>query len=316
MAVDIERIGYIDTDQLAEAVSDPLSGTFQGLNANLTGFSSLPGTVGIVEQTAPSTYAVRLTGVGAATSLLTRADGDARYAGAGTGVLSFNTRTGAVTLTSADVTTALTYTPTSITGLTGAQTAAAVRTGLSLVPGTDVQAYDADLAALAANATNGLWARTGAGTGSARTITGTANEITVTNGDGVSGNPTASLPAALTFTGKTITGGAYSAGTISNFTSFSLIANASPADNKRWDIIPSGQTILFRTLNDAGSAAQTYMQVTRAGGIPITEVYFPNGTTRIASLRLDQTATAAVVAQTHHVPININGVVYKLLLAT
>lgn len=41
---------------------------------------------------------------------------------------------------------------------------------------------------------NGLLTRTGAGTAAARTITGTANEVTVTNGDGVSGNPTISLP--------------------------------------------------------------------------------------------------------------------------
>lgn len=55
--------------------------------------------------------------------------------------------------------------------------------------GSITQAYDADLAALAANSTNGLWARTGAGTGSARTITQSIG-ITVTDGDGVSGNPT------------------------------------------------------------------------------------------------------------------------------
>lgn len=42
-----------------------------------------------------------------------------------------------------------------------------------------------------------------------RVLTGTAAEITVTNGTGVSGNPTLSLPAALTFTGKTITGGSF-----------------------------------------------------------------------------------------------------------
>ena len=75
--------------------------------------------------------------------------------------------------------------------------------------GVDVQAYDADLSALAANSTNGFWARTGAGTGSARTITGTAAEITVANGDGVSGNPTLSLPSAITLTGKTLTGGSF-----------------------------------------------------------------------------------------------------------
>lgn len=51
-------------------------------------------------------------------------------------------------------------------------------------------ASDADLTALADNAVNGLWARTGNGTGAARDIQGTTNEITVADGDGVSGDPT------------------------------------------------------------------------------------------------------------------------------
>ncbi len=88
--------------------------------------------------------------------------------------------------------------------------ASAQRTTLGLTIGTNVQAYDADLAALAAISTNGVLARTGSGTAAARTITGTASEITVTNGDGVSGNPTLSLPTALTLTGKTVTGGTFS----------------------------------------------------------------------------------------------------------
>lgn len=88
-----------------------------------------------------------------------------------------------------------------------AATPAAARTATGTVIGTDVQAFDADLQALANNATNGLLARTGAGTAAARTVTGTANEIAVSNGDGVAGDPTLSLPASLSFAGKTITDG-------------------------------------------------------------------------------------------------------------
>lgn len=58
------------------------------------------------------------------------------------------------------------------------------------------QPTDDDLTALAGLTGTGLVARTDANTYTERTITGTANEITVTNGDGVSGNPTLSLPTA------------------------------------------------------------------------------------------------------------------------
>jgi hypothetical protein len=50
----------------------------------------------------------------------------------------------------------------------------------------------------------GVVVKTGEETVAARTITGTANEITVTNGDGVSGNPTLSLPATINVSSKTL----------------------------------------------------------------------------------------------------------------
>ena len=65
---------------------------------------------------------------------------------------------------------------------------------------TDAQGLDADLTALAGLSANGLIARTGAGTATTRTITGTANQVIVTNGDGVSGNPTLSLPQSIATT--------------------------------------------------------------------------------------------------------------------
>ncbi len=61
---------------------------------------------------------------------------------------------------------------------------------------------------------NGIAARTGAnGESAARTLTGTANQVIVTNGDGVSGNPTLSLPqdvhtgATPTFAAVSLTSG-------------------------------------------------------------------------------------------------------------
>ena len=59
---------------------------------------------------------------------------------------------------------------------------------------TDAQPLDSDLTALAGLSTTGLVARTDAGTAATRTITGTTNQITVTNGDGISGDPTLALP--------------------------------------------------------------------------------------------------------------------------
>ena len=75
-------------------------------------------------------------------------------------------------------------------GGTGASDAAGARTNLGLVIGTNVQAYDGDLTAIAALSTAGLIVRTGTNTAAARTLTGTAGYITVTNGDGAAGDPT------------------------------------------------------------------------------------------------------------------------------
>lgn len=58
---------------------------------------------------------------------------------------------------------------------------------------TGYQPLDSDLTAFAALSANGLVARTGTGTVAVRALTQPAAGITVTNGDGVSGNPTLAL---------------------------------------------------------------------------------------------------------------------------
>lgn len=97
--------------------------------------------------------------------------------------------------------------------------------------GVTVQGYDATLAAWAAFNTNGILTQTAADTFTGRTITGTASEITVTNGNGVSGNPTLSLPSSLTFTGKTITGGTFASMTHSTGSIGSAVTGTTQAAN-------------------------------------------------------------------------------------
>lgn len=66
--------------------------------------------------------------------------------------------------------------------------AATARATLGLTINTNVQAWDADLDALAALSSTGFLVRTGSATYAQRTITGVTNFIDVVNGDGVSGN--------------------------------------------------------------------------------------------------------------------------------
>lgn len=58
------------------------------------------------------------------------------------------------------------------------------------------QPLDSDLTAVAGLSSTGLVARTGSGTAAARTLTAGSSKVSVTNGDGVSGNPTVDVTEA------------------------------------------------------------------------------------------------------------------------
>ncbi len=63
------------------------------------------------------------------------------------------------------------------------------------------QALSAILTSIAAISGNGILARTAAGAATSRTISGTSNQVTIADGDGVAGNPTVSLPNGLILPG-------------------------------------------------------------------------------------------------------------------
>lgn len=127
-------------------------------------------------------------------------------------------------------------------------------TALETTLGTVYQPIDVTLTALAAlNSTAGLLTQTAADTFTKRTLTGTANEITVTNGDGVSGAPTLSLPAAMTFTGKTVTGG-----TFTGLSSVSLSNNQNGATTVTISNTTNGASSLAGTAVTNGTATGSF----------------------------------------------------------
>ncbi|MBI4065909.1 hypothetical protein HY412_01820, partial [Candidatus Kaiserbacteria bacterium] len=113
----------------------------------------------------------------------------------------------------------------------------------------------------------GMLSSNGASGVSARTLTGTANQITVTNGDGTGGNPTFSLPSTLSFTDATstnffanrLTANTFSAGQTAS-TTIDSSGNLATAGT----LSVTGQTTLASSLSGllAGSSGVVYSTAT------------------------------------------------------
>jgi hypothetical protein len=233
-------------------------------------------------------------------------------------------------ITSLMVTTALGYTPTSVTGLTGTQTVAAFKTGLSLVKG-DVGLGSVDNTADAAKnvltATKLVTARTiavsGKATGTATSFDGSANitipltAVTLVAGD---------IPTIAQSQVTSLVSDLAAKAPISN-PSFTTGMTVTVAANSTLGLVANDgtNTIIFSPSNGGtgipwlGTVATNYLDIglsygttiaIRSTGVIIT------GEAQCTTLRINATPTAAAPATTHHVPISINGVTYKLLLAS
>jgi hypothetical protein len=87
-----------------------------------------------------------------------------------------------------------------LVGGTGANNATAARVNLGLNIGTDVQGFDPILSNISALGTNGFIVKTGSGLVSTRNFVAGSN-ISITNNDGISGNPTVALISSPALTG-------------------------------------------------------------------------------------------------------------------
>ncbi len=200
---------------------------------------------------------------------------------------------------------------------------ATMRTTLGLTPGTDVQAFDSDLAAVAALSTTGLIARTGAGTVATRTLQSASAGLTWTNGDGISGNPvpvfandlaaveglsgtgvarrtgvdTWSVGVAVALS-ELATQAAYTI--VGNFTSSSAVPTASTIPALTHKAVPVGADKIMMA-DSAASDAVVYATLTEAIGAVASGVSSFNG------------ATGAVVylAGMHNRLINPSGAIWQ-----
>jgi len=152
----------------------------------------------------------------------------------------------------------------------------------SLVIGTDVQAYDAELQAISGLAANGLITRTSSSTAAARTITGTTNVISVTNGDGVSGNPTLDVGSlvAKTDTAKTFTAPQRGTITTDNDGSFDLSVT------NNFVCTPTGTFTLTFTNHTAGQSG--YVLLINSSGYAVSAA----ATTKVSATFLSTVSAA------------------------
>jgi len=165
---------------------------------------------------------------------------------------------------------------------------------------------DADLAALGNNSTAGLLARTGAGTASARTITAaSALDLTVSNGDGVSGNPSIALSRTETLASDPALGGGEAA-----FGSAGILFEGTTADGNE-GLITATTITADRTWTMPDLTGTVVLD---SGSQTLSGKTLNSGTIS-GSLNWQQSALTAASSVTNYV-LNFTAAIRQLITAT
>lgn len=167
-------------------------------------------------------------------------------------------------------------------------------TGLSVsgspitTSGTITLTLGSELQGLSALSTNGLTTRTAAGTYASRTLTGTAGRITVTNGDGASGNPTVDL-ATVTDAGT----GNFRKVTVDMYGRVTGTANVIAGDiiaslgytpvNKAGDTMSGTLTFLSGTVTGLATPSNATDAATKGYVDSLVQGLDPKGSVRVAT---------------------------------
>jgi hypothetical protein len=188
-----EAVPVVQTGVTVQVPASYFIAAAQPANGTLSAIAALA-TTGLIARTGSGTAATR-TVTGAARIIVTNGDGVAGNPtlDLASGIVSASTYKSVTVDTYGRVTAGTNPTTLSGYGITDAQPLNANLTALAALS----VGQTSELTALAAASTTGSVHRTATATYVQRTLTGTASQITVTNGDGVAGNPTVALTSGV-----------------------------------------------------------------------------------------------------------------------